>query len=138
MEKIYSKIEPKKLLHTICRKKEITSRREEFAGANEVIQAATIMLKKDEQVPAHRHLENARTTSTTQEFVCVIEGELMAEFYDIDGSFIERAILKEGDCYVSYGGGHGIKSLKDNTKLYEIKNGPYPGKERDKAGIEGQ
>ncbi len=137
MNKIYSKLEPEKLLHVICRREEINSRREEFASPEEVIQAATIMLKKDEEVPAHTHLENIRTTNVTQEFVCVIEGELRADFYDTDNSLITTAVLKEGDCFVSYGGGHGIKSLKENTKLYEIKNGPYLGKEKDKKGIVG-
>ena len=135
MEKIYSLIEPGVLLHAICRKEDISLRREDFASPNEFLQVAALILKKGEEVKAHKHLDNSRTTSITQESIVVIEGAIEANFYDLNNSLIKTIILNEGDCCVTFRGGHFFKALEENTKFYEIKNGPYEGREKDKVGI---
>ena len=33
-------------------------------------------------------------------------------------------------------GGHGYEILEDNTRVLEIKNGPYPGPEKDRRRLE--
>jgi len=134
MEKIHSKITGE-LLHVICRKEEISLRREEFGDSEQVLQVATIVLKEGEGVPPHKHLINKRNTDKTQEFVSVIVGEIIVEFYDVNNSLIIKTTLKEGDSYSSYGGGHGLIASEEGTKLYEIKNGPYNGKEKDKTNL---
>lgn len=135
MEKIYSMLNPENLLHIVYRREDIKSKREDFASEKEVLQVATISLNKDEIIAAHKHLENIKKTETTQEFVLVIEGELEVDFYDTNDSLIKTTVLHEGDCFTTYRGGHSIKALKEDTKLYEIKNGPYIGKDKDKVFI---
>ena len=54
--------------------------------------------------------------------------------YDIDKSLVEKTILNEGDCYMIVNGGHCIKTLSD-AQLFEFKNGPYYGPEKDKTEI---
>jgi cupin fold WbuC family metalloprotein len=135
MEKIYSVLDPEKLLHVICRRDDIDGKRKDFASENEILQVATILLNNGECVDAHKHLKNQRETNGTQEVIMVIEGELEVNFYDTNDSLIKNVILYGGDCFVTYYGGHAVKSLKDKTKLYEVKNGPYNGKDKDKSPI---
>lgn len=135
MEKIYSTLNSKNLLHIIYRREDIKSRRENFASEKEVLQVAAILLNKDEVIAAHKHLENIKKIDATQEFILVIEGELEVNFYDTNDLLIKTTVLHGGDCFTTYRGGHSIKALKENTKLYEIKNGPYIGKDKDKVFI---
>ena len=65
----------------------------------------------------------------------MVEGKLEATFYDLNDLEIKKVELKMGDCCVCYAGGHLFKSLVSGTKLYEIKNGPYLGGEKDKTYI---
>jgi len=135
MDRVFSKIDPKILLHVIHRKSDFVEARCELSSEDQYIQALCLIFNKGRNVPAHKHLETNRIVNLTQEVVIIIEGELEANYYDLDNSFIKKVILREGDCAVTFRGGHGFKALTDNTKLYEIKNGPYYGKEKDKVGI---
>ena len=51
--------------------------------------------------------------------------------FDIDKKKIKNLILESGDMYILFRGGHSFKILKDNTEVYEIKNGPYRKKIKD-------
>lgn len=135
MDKIFSRANPEILLHIIHQKGDFSEPRFNLSTEEEYIQARTILFSKDEEVPAHKHLEIDKVGKLTQEVLIIIEGELEASYYDIDNSFIKKIVLKEGDCAVTFRGGHSFKALTNNTKLYEVKNGPYYGKEKDKVGI---
>ena len=43
--------------------------------------------------------------------------------------------MSSGDCIVSMSAGHSFEVLEDDTLLYEFKNGPYYGTEKDKEFI---
>lgn len=136
MERIYSKQDPKNLLNVVCRKEDIgLQRRLDFASEEEVLQAATMNLQAQDIVPSHRHLHNERKTETTQEMMVVISGRLEAKLFDIDNTFLQTVTLEGGDCLVCYRGGHGYRALEANTHIYELKNGPYNGKTKDKEQI---
>ena len=60
---------------------------------------------------------------------------MKVKYYDIDKTFLCEYVMNEGDCTISFNGGHGYELLKDNTKLYEFKNGPYFGQSEDKEWI---
>ena len=135
MEKIFSKVNPKILLHVVHKKEDFSEPRFDLSSEEEYIQARSIFFSRNEEVKAHKHLEIDKVGKLTQEVLVIIGGELEANYYDVDNSFIKKIILKDGDCSVTFRGGHSFKALTDNTKLYEIKNGPYYGKEKDKVGI---
>jgi len=136
MDRIYSKQNPKNLLNVVCRKADLVAqRRLDFASEEEVLQAAIINLQARDSIPPHRHLKNKRTTETTQEMMIVIEGKLEAKLFDTDNTFLQTVILEGGDCLVCYRGGHGYKALEPNTQIYELKNGPYNGKNKDKEKL---
>ena len=135
MEKIVSKINPNVLLHVIHKRENFSERRVDFSTDKEYIQPAAMVLSKNEEVTAHKHLEGEKIGKITQEVIIVVEGELEIKYYDLDDSLIRTEILRSGDCSVTFFGGHSFKALSERTKFYEIKNGPYHGREKDKKQI---
>ncbi len=63
-------------------------------------------------------------------------GKVIAEIYDERGKNITHTTLNSGDTILLVRGGHGFKVL-EKTKIIEIKQGPYKGKEEDKEIISG-
>lgn len=61
-----------------------------------------------------------------------MSGSIEATFFDIDKSKLYKTILRKGDISVLFNGGHSFKSLTNNTKIFEIKNGPYLGSHKEK------
>jgi hypothetical protein len=55
-------------------------------------------------------------------------------FYD-DGEKIKTTILNMGDTILLISGGHGFDMLED-SKIIEVKQGPYGGMEQDKKLLE--
>ena len=135
MEKIFSRVNPEILLHVIHKKEHFSGKRVDFSTDREYIQPAAMVLSKGDEVSAHKHIKGEKIGDMTQEAVIVIEGGLEVKYYDINDNLIKTEILKSGDCSVTYFGGHSFKVLTENTKIYEIKNGPYLGKEKDKVKI---
>ncbi|MGA2130355.1 MAG: hypothetical protein ABSG05_01930 [Candidatus Pacearchaeota archaeon] len=135
MEKIFSKVNPNILLHVVHREEDFSEPRLELSPQDQYMQAVGMILNEGREVPAHKHLESDKISKITQEAVIVIDGLLEAEYYDLDDSLIKKIVLKKGDCSVTFRGGHSFKSLTNNTKIYELKNGPYYGREKDKVGI---
>lgn len=84
----------------------------------------------------HIHLESPRQILKTQEVIFVKEGCLRADIFSQSEKFIKSIELKTGDTAIFLEGGHGYEILQDNTKVLEIKNGPYLDPEKDKRKIQ--
>ena len=56
MEKIYSKIEPDKLLHIVVRKEDITPGRQDIVPEEHFIQCSILNMPKDKTFRPHRHI----------------------------------------------------------------------------------
>jgi len=135
MEKIYSQIRPGILLHVINRVEEITEQRQDLSSNEEYLQVACLSMNKEKIVKAHKHLQNIRTIDITQESWIVIKGKIKITLYDLDDKLLKDTILKTGDCLVTFRGGHEMLVLEDGTVIYEFKNGPYLGKEKDNTPV---
>lgn len=135
MEKIFSKIEPDKLISSIITIDEIGSYRTDISPNTEFLQVSARKLNGDVFVKAHKHKPILREITITQEAWIIIKGKIKATIYDIDKNFLEEVIITDGGCIVLYNGGHSLTSLEDNTIFYEIKIGPYYGHENDKEDI---
>jgi cupin fold WbuC family metalloprotein len=137
MEKIYSKIEPDKLLHIINRLDEIEGRTE-VVDENNFIQCATLKMEKGKTFPPHRHITKDRhyPEQIAQESWVVIRGSVKCIFYDLDNTIIAEPILKAGDASFTLYGGHTYLILEDDTIVYEYKTGPYEGQKLDKTFID--
>lgn len=132
MEKIYSKIEPKTLLHLINRLDDINGRTD-VAPVDEFLQLATLKMQKGQTFKAHKHIVFEKLTNMAQESWIVVKGSVKCIFYDLDDTIIAEPILNPGDCSMTFRGGHNYLILEDDTIVYEYKTGPYLGQEFDKV-----
>jgi len=135
MKKIYSKIEPSILLHILNTKKEITQQRNDLSPNEEYLQVSCFSLPLNKTFKAHKHITLNRETNITQESWIVIQGKIKAILYDLDDTIISEEILEEGDCSITFRGGHNYESLEDDSIVYEYKTGPYLGQQADKVFI---
>lgn len=153
MIKLYSNVEPGKLLH-ICYStyydafqgvtqlgKDVV--REDLIPENEFLQLAHITIKNENhRFRPHKHLfkelnqHHSIVTTIAQESWVVLSGKINATFYDLDDTVIHEEILNPGDLCVTLYGGHTYESLESNTHVLEFKTGPYEGQALDKEFIQ--
>ena len=137
MEKIYSKVDPSKLLHLIVRKEEITPGRQDIVPEENFIQCSILNMEKGKTFRPHKHIWKERTRNViAQESWIVIQGSVKCIFYDIDNTIIAEPILYQGDASFTLEGGHNYLILEDNTLVYEYKTGPYEGQALDKTFLD--
>ena len=137
MEKIYSKIDPNKLLHIVVRKEEITPGRQDIVPEENFIQCSILNMEKGKTFRPHKHIWKERTRNViAQESWVVIQGSVKCIFYDIDNTIIAEPILYPGDASFTLEGGHNYFILEDNTLVYEYKTGPYEGQALDKTFLD--
>ena len=134
MKYIYSKKEPDKLLHLINRLDEITERTN-VAPDDQFIQLATLRMEKGKTFRPHQHIwkDSARGKVIAQESWVIIKGSVKVSMYDTDGQLLETEIIRQGDCSMTFEGGHTYEILEDDTVVYEYKTGPYTGIKNDKV-----
>jgi hypothetical protein len=89
-------------------------------------QTGFVVYSKDGVIQRHCHLPLQRHLIGTSEALLVRKGEVEADLYAIDKSFLGTWTLREGDIILLVGGGHCFRCLED-TVLLEIKQGPYTG-----------
>jgi len=136
MEKIYSKVEPEKLLHIIVRKNDFKPGREDVVEENQFIQCSILQMENGKTFRPHKHIWKERTRNViAQESWIVVQGSVKCIFYDIDDTLIAEPILYPGDASFTLEGGHNYEILEDDTLVYEYKTGPYEGQENDKRFI---
>tara|TARA_R110002126_G_scaffold288831_1_gene443031 strand:- start:1088 stop:1504 length:417 start_codon:yes stop_codon:yes gene_type:complete len=134
-KQIFSKVKENLLMLCINRFNEISEDRIDISPANELLQISTKKLKQDTNFKAHRHNFLERKTTETHEAWIILEGKIKATFWDLDDSILFETALQRGDCAVVYKAGHSFVVLEENTILYEVKNGPYLGQQKDKTFI---
>ena len=138
MKKIYSKVDPSKLLHIIVKKEDITQGRQDIVSEEHFIQCSILNMEEGKTFRPHKHIWKERTRNViAQESWIVIQGSVKCIFYDLDDSIIDEPILYPGDASFTLEGGHNYLILEDNTLVYEYKTGPYEGQALDKTFING-
>ena len=97
MQKIYSKIDPNKLLHIIVRKENIINTREDIVSEKNFIQCSMLNLNQGKTFRPHKHIWKERTRNViAQESWIVIQGSVKCIFYDLDDTIIAEPILNVG------------------------------------------
>lgn len=89
-------------------------------------QAGFVVYPQGGAVQRHIHLPLQRHLVGTPETLLVRQGQVEADLYALDRSYLGTWVLNEGDLLLLVGGGHGFRFLED-TVLLEIKQGPYTG-----------
>lgn len=103
-----------------------------YSQENESIQVGTWQYDKGKELQKHRHRIVERAIARTQEVLFIVSGSVKAKIYTLDEKFLDEVILSKGDTLILLNCGHGYEILLDNTKVLEVKNGPYPGAEADR------
>lgn len=133
-EVICSRLDPELVLHTITRLKDIGDGRKDVSAPEEALQLSCFRLHAGQTFKAHEHIPHRRVIQRTQESWIVLSGEVEVTYYDTDGQIIRTAVLHAGDSTITFLGGHNYTCLKD-AAIYEVKNGPFEGVEKDKRFI---
>ena len=108
-----------------------------FVSSNEdYLQVGMWWYRKGQELNPHMHLNMPRNVLHTQEIVFIKEGHIRADIYTEQEEFFKSVELKKGDTIILLNGGHGYEILEDNTKVLEVKNGPYVGADKDRKRIQ--
>jgi hypothetical protein len=91
--------------------------------------------KQGATIKAHFHIEKKVMINKLQEVVHIKSGRTTVNLYDLNGEKFKSVELSDGDTIFFVDGGHGFEMLED-TKIIEVKQGPYSGKDKDKRMIE--
>jgi hypothetical protein len=103
-----------------------------FSEPEDFVQVGSWLYGNGKDLKRHIHNEVPRQVTRTQEVLVVISGAVRAAIYDEAGALADSLTVKAGEVLILLGGGHGYDVLQDQTRVIEIKNGPYPGAERDR------
>ncbi len=135
--KIYSRIDKDKLLHIIQRFYDIEGRTD-VAPEDQFIQLATLRMEKGKTFRPHQHIWKPapREQVIAQESWVVIKGSVKCHLYDTDGELLKEVVIRQGDCSMTFEGGHTYTILEDDTVVYEYKTGPYTGQANDKVFLD--
>lgn len=107
-----------------------------YSKDDEFIQVGAWNYNEGKRLLGHIHNEVDRTINRTNEVLYVIKGSLEARIYDLSEVLLETFVVEQGDVLVLLDCGHGYTILSNDTKIIEIKNGPYLGADIDRRRIE--
>ncbi len=103
-----------------------------FTPPRYTLQLGILTHPKGSKLRDHSHNPKLKyNVDTTQEFLYIEKGRVSVTFYSEDWKKIAQRILKKGDFMLHVSGGHGFEILED-SKMIEIKQGPFPGDKKEK------
>lgn len=89
--------------------------------------------QKGVRLPPHVHkIENPLVIKSVQEVLYIVKGKIRISLFGTSGKKIVTKILTSGDSILLVSGGHGLDFL-ENSRIFEIKQGPYPGSNHAKS-----
>ena len=98
------------------------------------LQLGILKHRQGSKIKPHIHKSFPKTINEVQEILHIEYGKVEAEFYNAVGEKVRDAILNCGDTILLLSGGHGFNILED-SKMIEVKQGPYYGVGEDKERI---
>lgn len=107
-----------------------------FSQESDLLQVGSWHYPQGKKLLAHIHNNAERVVPRTQEFIFVVQGRLKARLYDEAGVLVQEVEVGLHEGLIMVCGGHGYDILEDDTKVIEVKNGPYVGAQTDRRRIE--
>lgn len=104
-----------------------------YSSDADFVQALHWRYDAGKRLQAHQHLCVPRRATHTQEVVVVLRGRLRTTVFDAARKLVATVDLGPGEAMALLAGGHGYEILENDTRVLEIKNGPYPGAEADRV-----
>ncbi|MEM2890628.1 MAG: hypothetical protein QW358_04775 [Candidatus Hadarchaeum sp.] len=105
-----------------------------FTPEDNPLQLGVLKYEKGVEIRPHVHKNSVKTIKKIQEVLHIMYGKIEASFYNITGEKVGSSILNVGDTILLLDGGHGFRIL-ENSKILEIKQGPYLGPDKDKERL---
>jgi cupin fold WbuC family metalloprotein len=105
-----------------------------FTAPDDPFQFGVLQYKKGKYIPPHRHIELKREINLVCEALFIQSGKVEVTFYDDNDKKITSTVLHAGDTILMEKLGHGFNLLED-SKIIEVKQGPYLGKDNDKKNL---
>jgi hypothetical protein len=106
-----------------------------FTADEYALQVGSWWYPAGKKLNSHKHRQNVREIPYTQECVYVVHGSMQVDIYNDRKQMINSTILNQGDLAILIAGGHGYTILSPDTKILEVKNGPFISAELDKEMI---
>ncbi len=103
-----------------------------YGSPEENLQFSALRYKKGKVFQNHIHKYRPRTIERTQESWIALKGTVKVFVSDENKKIIHEQIIKSGQFFISYRGGHGYEILEDETIVIENKLGNFVGVEEDK------
>ena len=85
-------------------------------------------------IKPHYHIDQDRAINDTAEVLHIDYGACDLDLYDNESKKIRSTKLVGGDTVIFLSGGHGLV-IQAETRIIEVKQGPYNGPEKDKRFI---
>ena len=104
-----------------------------YSSDADFVQALHWRYDAGKRLQAHEHLHVPRSATHTQEVVVVLRGRMRTTVFDAARKLVATVDLGPGEAMALLAGGHGYEILENDTRVLEIKNGPYPGAEADRV-----
>lgn len=96
-----------------------------YGSKNDCIQVGAFRYNEGKVLRAHRHIDRPRTARKTQEILICLQGVCSVNIFNMRDNFVTGTFLTPGWFVILYEGGVKYRILEDDTRLIEIKNGPY-------------
>ena len=126
MNKIFSKIKKKTLLHIISKSMPKKSKRLDLTEPKMSLQVSRINLRNSIVKPHFNNKIKLNSGLNNQnECWVVLNGKISVTLFDIDKSKIKSLILSKGEILITFGGGHCINQATSSAEIIELKLGPY-------------
>ncbi len=95
------------------------------------LQLGLLEHKERKFVPPHIHNDLHYEVNTTQEFLYIEKGKVDIVIFSREWKEIKKVTLTQGDFILFVNGGHSVDIHKE-SRILEIKQGPYPGDKKAK------
>ncbi len=99
------------------------------------LQLGILKHRQGTKIRPHIHRSFPKTIKEMQEVLHIEYGKVEAEFWGSTCKKIGGAMLNTGDTILLLSGGHSFNILED-SKIIEVKQGPYYGVEKDKKNLD--
>ncbi len=103
-----------------------------LTAPSEPLQLGMNFYKAGEQIKNHMHLPREIKVDKVQELILISQGRARLVLYDEQRQRVADTEVASGDVVLLTSGGHGFEILED-TKIVEVKQGPYDGHSVDKV-----
>jgi hypothetical protein len=104
-----------------------------YSQDEEFLQVGSWRYNNGQRLRAHSHNIVPREVNRTNEVVVVLQGAMAARIFDEQREYVETVTVKQGELLILMNGGHDYTILEDDTRILEIKNGPFLGRDVDKT-----